>query len=50
MLLMYPSMHKNFRLSAKMKVERLIEDKLLLLGMNLEHEGSVHYYIPRGTP
>ena len=42
---MYPSMHKNFRLSAKMKVERLIEDRLLMLGMNLEHEGSVHYYI-----
>jgi len=45
MVMMYPSMHKNLRLSAKLKAERLIEDKLLSFGMNLEHEGSVHYYI-----
>ena len=37
--------HKNFKLPSRLKVERTVEDKLLMLGLNLEHESSVHYTI-----
>ena len=45
MVLVYPQVHKNFKLASKLKVERTVEDKLLMLGMNLEHESSMHYTI-----
>ena len=45
MVLVYPQVHKNFKLATKLKVERTVEDKLLMLGLNLEHESSMHYTI-----
>ena len=45
LVLMSPQTHANFKVSAKLKVERAWEDKLLNYGVSLEYEGSLHYTV-----
>ena len=45
LLFMYPQTHNNLKLTSKLKIERLFEDKLLASNMNIDSEASMHYTI-----
>ena len=45
MTVVCPQLHANFKMSTKLKVERMIEDRLLAECLNIDYEASMHYQI-----
>ena len=45
MTIIYPQLHANLKMSTKLKVERMVEDRLLSEGLNIDHEASMHFHI-----
>ena len=45
MTIIYPQLHANLKMSMQLKVERMVEDRLLSEGLNIDHEASMHFHI-----
>ena len=45
MTVVYPQLHASFKMSTKLKAERMMEDRLLAECLNIDYEARMHYQI-----